>query len=254
MEQHKIGSFQWTVQNQGKLSFKEKVKLINKIILPSFITPIKANLNLNPWKKDSDFNLDLIIVPDTPMIKLAVEELESKADLALINHSWRTYFWGATLGHIQHHHYDPESLLTASLFHDIGFTEAHIHSKGCKCFTQESADQFQIKAQEIQFDAVKTEIIKDAICLHMNGYSDDSYSNEAKLLQQGASCDVIGDQIYKVPKHLKNSVLTQYPRENFNKRMIENIKMESKLNPNSRTALFDKLGLPLLIHLNPFKE
>lgn len=85
------------------------------------------------------------------MIELAAKELETKASLQIINHSWRTYFWGAALGQIQNKNFDPESLLTAALFHDIGLTEPHLETKGCKCFTHESADQFACKAEQSKF-------------------------------------------------------------------------------------------------------
>ncbi|TDH86573.1 HD domain-containing protein, partial [Acinetobacter baumannii] len=72
------------------------------------------------------FEIGQIVIPDTQMIKIALEERESKASIAIYNHSWRTYFWGAALGHLQNQQFDPESLLLASLFHDIGLTEQHI--------------------------------------------------------------------------------------------------------------------------------
>ncbi|OAL85810.1 phosphohydrolase [Acinetobacter sp. SFD] len=252
MNQTKIGTYSWVVKANGKLSFKEKIKLFNQLIIPSLITPIKENIhkkNLN-----TDFNIDQIIIPDTKMIQLAVEELEEKASVPIINHSWRTYFWGAALGHIQNKIFDPESLLTASLFHDIGLTPSHLETKGCKCFTHESADQFAYRAEQINFDQDKTLLIKDAICMHMNGYIDPSDPSEVLLLQQGASCDVIGEQLHKLPSHFKNQILENYPRENFNKSFIELIKTEIRNNPNSRTAFLKNLGLPLMIHLNPYKD
>ena len=88
----------------------------------------------------------------------------------------------------------------------------------------------------------------------MNGYIDRSYPNEIMLLQQGASCDVIGEQLYKLPSNFKKKTIEKYPRENFNKSFIELIKTESKNNPNSRTAFLKSLGLPLMISLNTFRD
>ena len=51
-----------------------------------------------------------------------------------------------------------------------------------------------------------------------------------------------------------NKIIENYPRENFNKTFIELIKAESKNNPNSRTAFLKNLGLPLMIHLNPYRN
>lgn len=254
MKSTKIGTYQWMLSTHGNISFKEKLKLLNKLIVPSVVGSIKTNLYKNQNFKNYKLDINQIIIPDTQMVKIAVEELESKASISLIHHSWRTYFWGAALGHIQNKKFDSESLLIASLFHDIGLTEQHLKTKGCKCFTYESADQFNHKANEINFDKNKTQIIKDAICIHMNGYIDDSHPNEVTLLQQGASCDVIGDQLYKLPSHYKNQIIEQYPRENFNEKFIQLIQIESKNSPNSRTALLKSLGLPLMITFNTFQD
>ncbi|OTG62950.1 phosphohydrolase [Acinetobacter sp. ANC 4470] len=254
MSHTKIGTYSWMNKTNGKISFKEKIKLFNKLIIPNLLTPIKENIYKNHSDININFHVNQVIIPDTKMIEIAVEELESKASISIINHSWRTYFWGAALGHLQNKPFDPESLLTASLFHDIGLTTPHLETKGCKCFTYESADQFSYRAQEINFDEDKTQLIKDAICIHMNGYIDQSYPSEIQLLQQGASCDVIGEQLHNLPSNFKNQIIEKYPRENFNKNFIELIKAESKNNPNSRTAFLKSLGLPLMIHLNPFRN
>lgn len=163
-------------------------------------------------------------------------------------------FLGAALGNIQKQQFDHESLLIASLFHDIGLTEQHIHSKGCNCFTYESAKQFELKAKEHSFDENKSGVIKDAICLHMNGYIDHSDPAEITLLQQGASCDVISDGLYRLPVSFRNEILEKYPRKQFNKEFIELVNLESKNVPNSRTSLLSSLGLPLIIKSNLFKE
>lgn len=163
-------------------------------------------------------------------------------------------FLGAALGHIQKQQFDHESLLIASLFHDIGLTEQHIHSKGCNCFTYESAKQFELKAKEHSFDEKKSGVIKDAICLHMNGYIDHSDPAEITLLQQGASCDVISDGLYRLPVSFRNEILEKYPRKQFNKEFIELVNLETKNVPNSRTSLLSSLGLPLMIKSNLYKE
>lgn len=253
MQANKVGTYAWLLESNGKLSFQEKIQLMNKLLIPSLVNPIKEYIYKNQYI-DSKITLDQFVIPDTTMIKVAIEELESKASSILINHSWRTYFWGAILGQLKDITYDPETLLTACLFHDIGLTDAHQTPKSCKCFTQKSAEQFELKAREIDWNENKIELIKDAICLHMNGFSDNSYSEEATLLQQGASCDVIGEQLHKIPKQIKQQILEQYPRNEFNKTFIELIRLESKSNPHSRTAFLAKLGLPMMIHLNPYKS
>ena len=73
-------------------------------------------INYFRFKTSSDFDIDQIVIPDTQMVKVALDELEAKASISIYNHSWRTYFWGAALGNIQKQQFDDESLLIASLF------------------------------------------------------------------------------------------------------------------------------------------
>lgn len=93
MHQTKIGTYAWVQKENGRLNFKEKIKMFQKLIIPSIVTPLKETLhrkNLN-----TDFKIDHIIIPDTKMVQIATEVLEEKASVAIIHHSWRTYFWGA---------------------------------------------------------------------------------------------------------------------------------------------------------------
>ncbi len=41
MKSIKIGSYQWMQATNGQLNFKEKIKLIQKIIMPSILNSIK---------------------------------------------------------------------------------------------------------------------------------------------------------------------------------------------------------------------
>lgn len=250
----KIGSFGWMQVTNGQLKAKEKIKLANTVIIPSVMGVLRAQLRTESNNVSNDIQFKDIEVPDTKIIIEAIKELDAKADSALINHSWRTYFWGAVLGQINKSSYDPEVLLVSSLFHDIGLTNSCRKTKGCKCFTYESAIQFEKKAQEIAYDEEKSLKVKDAICMHMNGYVDEYNEPEVILLQQGASCDVVGDKLFTIPEHFRTELLNKYPRENFNKIFMELLAEENKTVKKSRTNFLTKLGLPMMISMNPFKE
>ncbi len=43
MKTKRIGSYHWMQATNGQLNFKEKIKLIQKIMLPSVIASIKTN-------------------------------------------------------------------------------------------------------------------------------------------------------------------------------------------------------------------
>ena len=247
-----IGSFDWTKQSNGKLSLKEKLSFVQRVMLPSTIGFLKTQLKLD--KADHQIDLNQIKIPDTAMVKTAIEALEVQSNPMLINHSWRSYLWGAGLACVHQKTYDAEVLLTSALYHDIGLTDQHLHGTDCTCFTLKGALAFESDAKKIDYPIDKINLVKDVICMHMNGYSDETDPSEITLLQYGVTCDVIGTQLLKLPKNYTLEVLQQYPRENFKQDFKARLKLESQKDRHSRTAVLSILGLPMMLSLSPFKE
>ncbi|XID74987.1 HD domain-containing protein [Alkanindiges sp. WGS2144] len=246
-----IGSYTWTTLSNGKLSMKEKLSLINQIMAPSMQQFMTTALRLDKSKRKLQF--DDIAVPDTLFVKEAMGELEHYATPTLIAHSWRTYYWGAAFGLMRQQDFDPEMLLIGCLLHDLGLTADHA-SPECGCFTLASAKAANTWSQKVGYPNEKAELVADMICLHMNGHLEHNARIESRLLQQGASCDVIGAGYYQLYEDYRNKVLQQYPRQDFNRVFSQLLAQEAKQRPHSRTALLRQLGLPLMIRLNPFKQ
>ena len=245
-----IGSYAWANQSQGRLNFKEKVLLTTKIMAPSMAQFLRTAIHLDNAKQE--LNMQDIVIPDTSYVKEAIAELEHSANPSLIAHSWRTYYWGAAFGLMDQTDFDPEMLLIGCLLHDLGFTDAHAQ-QNCACFTLASAAAKKW-SEKVNYPVEKADVVADMICLHMNGYLDENERTESRLLQQGASCDVIGARFYQLDADYSAQILQQQPRQNFSQIMSNLITQEAKQNPDSRTALLKNLGLPLMIKLNPFKE
>ena len=246
-----IGSYAWTRQGQGKLSFKEKLKFIHRVLLPSTTDFLKVHLQLD--KAQTDLDIHQILIPDTPLIRRAIEVLEAEANPTLIQHSWRSYLWGAGLGRIHGTSYDAEALLSAALYHDVGLTDAYLHFNTCQCFTLKSAEVFLQDATQLGYAQDKTQLVQDAICMHMNGYADEHNPSEVTLLQYGVSCDVIGAKLYQLSEGFRQDVLNRYPRGQFKQQFKARLKVEAQNHPHGRTALLRTLGLPMMLQMSPFK-
>lgn len=251
--ENKLGSFAWAMSNNGQLTWREKIKFIHHVMLPSTLNFLKIQFKFVDHVPEP-IALSNIEIPDTPIIQEVIAELHQHADIALIHHSWRTYFWGAALGLTHRQDFDTEVLLTAALCHDLGLINQHQHTANCQCFTLKSALAFDEIAQKVQFSQEKIHVIKDAICLHMNAFVDEKNPPEVTLLQYGAACDVIGDQFLNLDLNYRHQVLTQYPRAGFNQKFKHLLKQEAKSVKNSRTALLNHLGLSMMIAMNPFDE
>ncbi|WP_230658768.1 phosphohydrolase [Psychrobacter sp. I-STPA10] len=256
MSTNKFGSFDWVQSTQGHLSIKDKIYLINQTLLPTIISLVNNQIKryISSQRALNTITLEQIHVPDTLMIKKSITELNNKGSQAMINHSWRTYFWSSVLGIVHEMSFDPELLLTASLLHGIGLTDTHLHNKGCQCFALASTENFENLATTVDYPEDKVKIIKDAICMQINGYSELDNPIEVTLLQYGISCDIIGERLFDIPSSFCDELLATYPRENLNKACQYLIKQEAALVKKSRTAFLGLLGLPIMIKLNPFKE
>lgn len=249
-----IGSREWMNLSNGKLNFKEKTQLIKQVLVPATLNYSKTLIRQS--KNPQHFELKNIQIPDTSIVKEAILELENTQNRAIIHHSWRSYIWGVAIAQIHDWQFDEESLLIASLMHDLGLIE-HLEHYSCQCFTFESALRSESLCAKHHYPKDRTDNISNAICLHMDGHLDKNNQNLSKevlLLQKATSCDVIGTDLGQLSIAFKDEVLSHYPRSNFNSTFKKLLKTESKKKPDSRTALLSKLGLPLMISMNAFKE
>lgn len=249
-----IGSRKWMNLSNGKLSFKEKTLLIKQVLAPATLNYSKTFIQKH--STTNSFKLTDIQIPDTAIVKEAFSELENTQNQAIINHSWRSYIWGVGIAHNKNWQFDHESLLIASLMHDLGLVD-HLDSYTCSCFTFESALRSEIICIKHDYPKDKINNISDAICLHMNGYLDENdqkLTKEVILLQKATSCDVIGTDLALFSKQFKDDVIEKYPRSQFNLEMRKLMALERKRNPQSRIALMSKAGLPTMIKMNIFRD
>lgn len=246
-----LGSYLWATHSNGRLTRKEKFTLMHQALPTAMKQFLGTVLHLDQPK--IELALTQIALPDTRFVKEAIAELEQCAAPSLIAHSWRTYYWGAALGLLDNMAFDPELLLIGCLLHDLGLTDSHA-AKSCDCFALAGAEAAKIWSQKVNYPADKAETVADMICLHMNGHLDNSRRIESRLLQQGAACDVIGSRFYQLNVNYRNAVLQQQPRQDFNRQFSQLMAQEAARHPQSRTALMQQLGLPLMIRLNPFKD
>lgn len=249
-----IGSREWMDLSNGKLNFKEKVQFIKNVLVPVTLSYSQTFLRKN--QNAPNLELKDIQIPDTLLVKEAISELQNTNSQSIINHSWRSYIWGVAIAQIQDWQFDEESLLIASLMHDLGLVE-HLEHYSCQCFTFESTLRSESLCVKHHYPKDKIDNISNAICLHMNGHLDKNNQNLSKevlLLQKATSCDVIGTNLGQLSITFRDEVFSRHPRSKFNTIFEKLLKAETKRNSGSRTALLSKLGLPLMIKMNPFKE
>lgn len=246
-----LGDRAWMTLTQGKLSFKDKMTLMQKVMLPATSRFVKSR-----FTKASTVNhltREQINIPDTAIIKDALFELEQTHCQKTILHSWRCYFWGVAIANAKQWQFDDENFLIASLLHDVALANPKAEYQSCQCFTFESALRSESICHRHHYPTHKTQQISDAICLHMNGHLDENdptLAKETLLLQQATAYDVIGTQPEYISQHYHTEILKHYPKDGFKTRFQDLIQQETQRHPHARTALLNALGLKLMIQLN----
>lgn len=252
MAYHYIGSMPWARETGGRLSLRDRLALVRHVLAPSMTGMMRTWLRLD---HSTPVTLAMIPQPDTAAVRSAYAELQGCASETIINHSLRTYYWGAALGRLSGVDFDPEFLMTGCLLHDLGMTEVH-HGKhaGCHCFAVDGALAAQDWAARFGWPPEQQERLAEAISLHMNGYVAAESGAEAHLLQQGAACDVVGSRYYEMSHGYRTDILERYPRQDLNRFFADFVDRESLLRPQSRTSLMRLSGFKQFIRANPFDE
>lgn len=250
MTSNQIGTMSWLKESGGNLTVKSRLSLLSKVLVPSMSGFLKMNIR---YGKRKNVSFDDIPFPDSAAVKIALEEIESCASPSVLEHSFRTYFWGAGLGKTESLKFDSEFLLVSCLLHDLGMTQKH-RNHDCSCFAADSAVVAAEVMKRANWETDKLESLSEVICLHMNGHVDVSQGAEAHLLQQAAAYDIVGSRYYDLQKAYRDAVLQKHPRNNINEDFTTFIAKEKKLHPDSRAALMHNVGLPLMIKLNPYSD
>lgn len=246
-----LGDRTWMTLTHGKLSFKEKIILIQNVMLPATALFVKSRFATASTAQH--LKRQNIKIADTAIVKDALFELEQTHCQETILHSWRCYFWGVAIADAKQWQFDDENFLIASLLHDVALADPKSEYESCQCFTFESALRSERICNRHNYPTHKTQQISDAICLHMNGYLDENDHNLAKevlLLQQATAYDVLNIQPEYISKSYHSEILKHYPNTHFKTRFQTLIAQEAKRHPHARTAFLRTMGLKLMIQLN----
>lgn len=195
--------------------------------------------------------LDRVVYPDTACARAALDQITSAASPTIVNHSLRTYVWGALLGQIDGKRWDAEILYVAAMVHDLGLGALHGSCPDARCFTLDGVHG----AREVFAHAVpeRAERMRRAVLLHLNiEVPGERHGWEAHYLQAGAALDVVGQRHGELPAGTIHAVLAQYPRLALKQEIAGWIQREAQLRPGSRMAVLRRLGMVGLVRRAPF--
>ncbi|MFM5968186.1 MAG: hypothetical protein ACKOQ8_04000, partial [Micrococcales bacterium] len=109
-----IGTRKWIKKTSGDLSGLDRLRLMSTIVR----LRLKALFQAAPSMAMSPDHLNAAM-PDSKLVKLAVEECRDCCSPAIYHHSCRTYLWADALAKLAAIRHDAEELAVASLLHDL---------------------------------------------------------------------------------------------------------------------------------------
>lgn len=152
-----------------------------------------------------------IALVDSKMARLATELARDTSSEYLFNHAARTFLFGALIGNANNLRFDSEILCLACILHDLGLTERFA---GPLPFEIQGAQAAQAFLTKHGLPADQGNIVWDGIAMHPSAMA--SFKQpEIALVAAGASADVVGSDLEKIPESAKAAVMNAFPRLDF---------------------------------------
>lgn len=249
-----IGTLEWARQTGGKLSWRNKLKMLQDLIAIQVQNQLWKYFKTSPQALNK-VDFDAIQIPDSAIAQQALEFCAEASSLALFNHTQRTYYFACILAQQAEVKLDNEFLYVASTLHDIGLTEAYnTGSPNFQCFAVEGGQVAQDFVCEHGWSTAQGEKVNETVCLHLNLKIPSDYP-EAQYMTMGTSLDVVGLRFQRVSAEHVSQILKLYPRHNFKEELIALMKPEYKNRPDSRISMLQKVAnFNSLIRNAPFDE
>jgi len=181
------------------------------------LTCPSASVAVNPTAYPTE--VASIRLPVTPLCMKSYELCRSAAPAFLVNHSLRTYVFGALYVSHGGQRFDAETAFVAAMLHDIGLLK--VFSTPQTPFEIDGANRAERLVRESGGTPVEANKVWKAIALHdMDDAIAQHESPEATLVSAGAGADVDGPEENIVSAATVRSIVGALPRLQFKKGFI----------------------------------
>src|SRR2546426_5041998 len=161
-----------------------------------------------------------IKVPDTVLVRDAIDLSRSASEPFLFNHSMRSWLFSVLLSESAERAPDPELLAVATILHDLGLTDRYTAESRFEVDGANAARSF-LKGRGISTQ--QTQVVWDAIALHTTRSIALHKEPEVVMTHSGITVDVIGIGLDRIPQDKLRAVLTEFPRLVFKNQFKERL-------------------------------
>jgi hypothetical protein len=153
-----------------------------------------------------------IKVPDTALVRDAIDLSRSLLEPFLFNHVMRSWLFGISLSEAAEVTPDAELLAVAAILHDLGLTERYTAENRFEVDGANAAREFM---KDRGISAQQTQVVWDAIALHTTPTLALHKEPEVVMTHSGIAVDVLGAGLDRIPQEKQRAILTAFPRLAF---------------------------------------
>jgi len=157
-----------------------------------------------------------VSVPDTPLVRAALDHAGRECEDYLFNHVVRSWLFAVRLGQVRGIDHDAEVVAVGTLLHDITLNERF---DGPRRFEVEGADLARSFAEKGGVDGRRAQLIWDSVALNSTPSIGLYKEAEVALCTAGICLDVVGLQYELVPAGDIAAIVAAFPRLGMKKRM-----------------------------------
>jgi len=246
-----LGTHAWVERTGGRLSAAERRSLLRPLArthLSYAAGRLSMLMRVNSGRR-APVTTGRRPLPSSALTRAAEDLATRRLTAAMLNHSHRTFAFGAALGEVDDLDVDRELLCAAALLHDIGLPTSDRDD-----FTRESARAARDVAEDVGLSTAATDILRSAITLHQSPGVRLAHGTVAYLLAAGAALDVVGLRSWQLPPEVIAAVVAAHPRAGFRREFSTAFRTEATRVPRGRAAFLRRYGaLDLAVKAAPFR-
>jgi hypothetical protein len=149
-----------------------------------------------------------IKVPDTRLVRDAIDLARSSSEPFLFNHVMRSWLFSVLLSENAKPAPDPELLAVATVLHDLGLTERYMAEER---FEVDGANAARAFLKERGIATLQLQLVWDAIALHTTR-SIALHKEPAVAMTHSGIADAIGVGLDRIPTDKLQAILAAFPR------------------------------------------
>jgi hypothetical protein len=189
--------------------------------------------------------------PETPAAAAALSVATRFYSPALLNHSVRSYLWGAMYGTAHGIAFDDELFYVSALLHDIGLTEAFDSHR--LPFEEAGGRLAWVFGVAAGWPTQRATRVAEIIVLHMRDDVSPAADPESHLLQIATSWEVVGRRPEEFPPDARTEMLARYPRLGFGAEFLACFEDQARRKPGSAAAASVGRDVAARIAANPLE-